>query len=451
MSNTNFCSASPGDIEHMLKAVGAESFDDLFSHIPAELQTRDFETVPAGLSEMEMLAQTRRLASRNASGLVNFCGGGFYDHFIPAAVGALAGRGEFFTAYTPYQPEASQGTLQAIYEYQTAIVRLTEMDAANASLYDGGTALFEGLSMALRITDKPRVLVDEGVNPIYRTMLRSYTANLNIQYTEIPVSGGGVDRKAFFDAFQQGDVAAAVVQNPNFFGCVEDLSDIADAAHAAGALMVMSVYPVSLGLLTTPGEMGADIATGEGQSLGLPLAFGGPYLGFMAVRMAHVRRMPGRIVGATRDAQGRRGFVLTLQAREQHIRRDKATSNICTNEALCALRALIHLTLLGREGFVDLARACAANAEYACARLTRIPGVTLAFDRPFFNEVAIRLPRDASEVAGHLVDQGIAAGFPVSRYYRDMDRVLLLAFTEKRTREEIDILAARIEAAVGGG
>lgn len=446
MANTNFCSASPEDIQAMMAAAGVKSFDDLFSHIPAELQTDDFR-IPHGLSELEMLQGARALASRNATHLINFCGGGFYDHFIPAAVDALSGRGEFFTAYTPYQPEASQGTLQAIYEYQTAVVRLTGLDVSNASLYDGGTALFEGLSMALRITDRPRVLVDEGVNPIYRTMLRSYTRNLHIEYREIPVTRGGTDRAAILKALDD-QVAAVVVQNPNFFGCVDDYTDLAAAAHKAGALLVMSVYPVSLGLLRTPGEMGADVATGEGQSLGLPLAFGGPYLGFMAVRKEHVRRMPGRIVGATQDAQGRRGFVLTLQAREQHIRRDKATSNICTNEALCALRALIHLCLLGKQGFVDTARVCAANAEYAFGRLTAIPGVRAAFDRPFFNELAIELPCDASDIAGRLIDQGIAAGFPVSRYYRDMDRVLLLAFTEKRTKEEIDLLALRLEAAM---
>ncbi len=446
MAHTEFVSASADDLRAMLAAVSASSFDDLFSAIPAELQEDDFH-LPPGLSEMEMLRELRALAARNSTGLINFCGGGFYDHYIPAAVGALASRGEFFTAYTPYQPEASQGTLQAMYEYQTAIARLTGMDAANASLYDGGTALFEALSMALRETGRPRILIDEGVNPIYRTMLRSYTRNLDIDYREVPMAGGVADRAAI-GAMLDSRVACVIVQNPNFFGCADEISDLAAAAHAAGALFVMSVYPVSLALLKTPGEMGADIATGEGQSLGLPLAFGGPYLGFMAVRRELVRRMPGRIVGATEDAAGRRGFVLTLQAREQHIRREKATSNICTNEALCALRALIHLCLLGREGFVELARVCAANAEYAAGRLTAIPGVRLAFDRPFFNELALELPREASEVVGRLIDQGIAAGFPVSRYYQGMDRVLLLAFTEKRTKEEIDLLAARLEAAL---
>ncbi len=443
---TNFTSASSDDIQRMLSAVGARSVDDLFADIPAEWQTDDFR-LPPGLSEMEMLREIRALAARNSAQLVNFCGGGFYDHFIPSAVDALASRGEFFTAYTPYQPEASQGTLQAIFEYQTMIARLTQMDVANASLYDGGTALFEAVMMGLRITERPRVLVDEGVNPIYRTMLRSYTRNLQIEYEEIPLRNGGTDREAIRSRLDE-HTAVLVLQNPNFFGCVDDYSDLADAAHRAGALAILSVYPISLALLKPPGDMGMDIATGEGQSLGLPLSFGGPYLGFMATRRAHVRQMPGRVVGVTQDKRGRRGFVLTLQAREQHIRREKATSNICTNEALCALRALIFLCLLGREGFVELARTCAANATYALQRLTRIPGVRRAFERPFFNEFALVLPRDASEVVGRLLDHGIAAGFPVSRYYRDMDRVLLLAFTEKRTKEEIEILAARLESAL---
>jgi glycine dehydrogenase subunit 1 len=374
MAHTNFWSASEAEIKAMMDTVGVSSFDELFAAIPAELQAPD-PAIPDGLSEMEMLAVLRRLSARNAAHLVNFCGGGFYDHFIPSAVGQLAGRGEFFTAYTPYQPEASQGTLQAIYEYQTAMVRLTGMEVSNASLYDGGTALFEAVTMAMRLTDRTAVVIGAGVNPIYRTMLRSYLANLHIDCREVPLAADGRADRAALRAAVDDSVAAVVLQNPNFFGCVDDLSDVAEMAHDAGALMIASVYPVAQALLKTPGEMGADIAVGEGQSLGLPLSFGGPYLGFMTTRKKHVRRMPGRIVGVTRDAQGRRGFVLTLQAREQHIRRDKATSNICTNQALCALRALIHLTLLGKEGLVRQATVCAANAEYAFGRLTAIPGV----------------------------------------------------------------------------
>ena len=290
--------------------------------------------------------------------------------------------------------------------------------------------------------------MDEGVNPIYRTMLRSYLAGLNIACREVPMKDGRADRAALGAALGS-DAAAVVVQNPNFFGVCDDLSDVSAMARAAGAMTVMSTYPVALGILKTPGEMGADIATGEGQCLGLPLSFGGPYLGFMATLKKHIRRMPGRVVGVTRDQDGRRGFVLTLQAREQHIRRDKATSNICTNQALCALRALIHLTLLGKEGFVQLARVCAANAEYAFQRLTSIPGVRARFDAPFFNEFALDLPKPAADIIGMLSDHGIAAGFPVGRYYRGMENVLLLAFTEKRTKEEIDVLASRLEAAVG--
>jgi len=444
MSHTTFLGSGSAEQQAMLAAIGAKSFDDLFADVPAEFQTADFK-IADGCSELEMLQVLRGLAAKNST-LTNFCGGGFYDHFIPSAVDALASRGEFFTAYTPYQPEASQGTLQAIYEYQTAIARLTDMEAANASLYDGGTALFEGLMMALRITGRNKVLVCEGVNPIYRTMLKCYTANLSIAYEEVPLAGGLADRAAFTVKLDQ-TVAAVLVQNPNFFGCLDDLSDLVTAAHAVGALAVFSVYPMSLGMVQTPGAMGADVVTGEGQSLGLPLSFGGPYLGFMATRKAYVRKMPGRIVGATHDAQGRRGFVLTLQAREQHIRREKAMSNICTNEALCALRATIYLALMGKEGFARCAYQCAARAAYAFDRLRAIPGVKATYaDRHFFNEFAVTLPRDAGEVISALIERGIAAGFPVGRYYPGMQNVLLLACTEKRTKAEVDILAAHLES-----
>jgi glycine dehydrogenase subunit 1 len=444
MPHTSFCAASDAERRAMLEAVGAKSFDDLFVDVPKEYQTESFN-VPEGRSELEIMQSLRGLAARNSGRLINFCGAGFYDHFIPAAVDSLAGRGEFYTAYTPYQPECSQGTLQAIYEWQTAITRLTDMEAANASLYDGGTALFEGLMMALRITGRNRVLVDEGVSPIYRTMLRCYTRNLSIEYEEIPMAAGVADR----DAFQRNlnnNVAAVLLQNPNFFGCLDDLSDLVEATHAVGSLAVFSAYPLSLGLVKTPGAMGADIVTGEGQSLGLPLSFGGPYLGFMASLKKHVRKMPGRIVGATQDAHGRRGFVLTLQAREQHIRREKALSNICTNEALCALRALIYLSLMGKNGLIEAAQLCASRAAYARKRLKDIDGVRPTFAHHYFNEFAVTLPKDASDVVSALIDQGIAGGFPVGRYYKGMENVLLLAFTEKRTKEEIDILAAKLES-----
>ena len=449
MSKTPFCATSEQDQAAMFASLGIESFDDLFEGIPDHLRSHTMD-IPQGLSEMEMMQHLRRVASKNATGLVNFCGGGFYDHYIPAAVQALASRGEFYTAYTPYQPEASQGTLQAAYEYQTAICRLTGMEVANASLFDGGSALIEGAMMALRHTRRNRVLVDEGVSPIYREMLRTYTQNLSVEYAEVKLGKNGVaDRAAFTEALDT-NVGALVLQNPNFFGCLDQLSDVIDQAHSVGALAVVSVYPMALSHVETPGAMGADIVTGEGQSLGLPLNFGGPYLGFFAARKKLVRKMPGRIVGETADAQGRRGYVLTLQAREQHIRREKATSNICSNVQVCALRAIIYLSLVGREGFLEVGRECMDRASYAWHRLMAIDGIVPAFNRRFFNEFAIRLPRTAQAVVHDLIEQGIAAGFPVGRYYEDMDDILLLAFTEKRTKEEIDIFATKLESALKG-
>ncbi len=445
MKKTPFCAMSDQDQQVMFDSLGIRDFDDLFAAIPSSLRAKELN-IPEGISEMEMMQQIRKLARKNSTHLINFCGAGFYDHYIPAAVDALSSRGEFYTAYTPYQPEASQGTLQAAFEFQTAICRLTGMEVANASLFDGGTALFEGIMMALRDTKRNKVLVDEGVNPIYRTMLRCYTQNLSVDYREIALSKNGVaDRAAYSEALDE-EVGAVVLQNPNFFGCLDNLSELIEKTHAVGALAIMSVYPMSLSHVETPGAMGADIVTGEGQSLGLPLNFGGPYLGFMATTKKLVRKMPGRIVGETSDAQGRRGYVLTLQAREQHIRREKATSNICSNVQLCALRAIIYLSLVGREGFQEVGRDCMDRASYAWHKLTQIPGVRPAFNRRFFNEFAVRLPKDASDVVSALVDQGIAAGFPVGRYYKGMENVLLLSFTEKRTKEEIDILVAKLES-----
>lgn len=426
----------------MLRVLG-RSKDDLFAAIRPELRAA-FGDLPHGSSELEARQALGELAAKNRTDLISFLGGGFYDHFIPAAVDAVVSRGEFFTAYTPYQPEASQGTLQAIYEFQSAMCRLTGMDAANASLYDGGTALYEAAMMALRTTGRARIILDEAVNPIYRKMLRSYTTNLAIELQEFTCSDGLTDRERIAEHLDD-KTAAVIVQNPNFFGCVDDFSDIAELAHRAGALLIVSCYPISLGLLKTPGEMGADIVTAEGQSLGLPLSFGGPYLGIMATRRELVRKMPGRIVGRTTDADGRQGFVLTLQAREQHIRRAKATSNICTNESLCALAAVAYLTLLGKEGLVELARLCLAKTAYARTRLLAIPGVSARFEAPIFNEFVVELPRPAADVIGQLIEHGFAAGFPLSRYFQGMENSMLIAVTEKRTRGEIGMLAETLE------
>jgi len=430
--------------KEMLQDLGL-TMEQLFEDIPRDLRCAGLD-LPSGLSEQEVQQQLEHLAGLNADDLICFMGGGVYDHFIPAAINAITSRGEFYTAYTPYQPELSQGTLQAIYEYQSAICRLTEMEVANASVYDGGTALYEAIMMARRATRREKIILDDGVNPIYRQIVRTHVRSLPVELVEVAHADGQINRKEIWAQIDD-KTAAVVVQNPNFFGFIDDFTDIAETVHAQKALLIVSVHPLSLGILKTPGAMGADIVTGEGQSLGLPMSFGGPFLGFIATRMPHVRKLPGRIAGQTLDHQGRRGFVLTLQAREQHIRREKATSNICTNEALCALTALIYLSLAGKQGLKEIAQLCANKACYAYQRLTQIPQVKPHFDYQwFFNEFVIDLPLSAKEASEKLIEKGIAAGFPLSRYYKDMDKSLLIAVTEKRTKQQIDRLAQALEA-----
>ncbi|HAL45108.1 MAG: glycine dehydrogenase (aminomethyl-transferring) [Planctomycetes bacterium GWF2_42_9] len=440
----SFIANTPEQQKQMLSEIGL-SMDGLFADVPKEFLQKDFN-LPSAMSEFDVRNRLAELAGKNHIDLTCFLGGGFYDHFIPAAVYAIIGRSEFYTAYTPYQPELSQGTLQAIFEYQSMICRLTDMEASNASLYDGGTALYEAMMMALRITNRNKILIDDSVNPIYRVMIHSYTKNLSIDLEETKNDQGLANRKALLEKLDE-NTAAIIVQNPNFFGCVDDFADLADAAHKKGALLIVSCYPISLGILKTPGAMGADIVTGEGQSLGLAMSFGGPYLGFMATKKEYVRKMPGRIVGRTKDNQGRTGFVLTLQAREQHIRRDKATSNICSNEALCALTALVYSSLLGKEGLKQTAQLCADKASYALQRLTAVKNVRTRFQAKwFFNEFVVELPANAAEVAGKLIEKGFAAGFPLSRYYEGMENSLLIAVTEKRTKQQIGMLAEALEA-----
>jgi glycine dehydrogenase subunit 1 len=432
----------------MLSAIGVSSIKELFSDIDPSLKPKSFD-LPDGLSEYEVVSYLRSISLQNASCLKTFLGAGFYDHYIPAAVDAIAGRPEFYTAYTPYQPECSQGWLQAIYEYQTAICQLTGLDCANASLYDGGTALYEAAMMAIHATNKNKIIMDSGVNLIYRTMLYTYTSNLNIEFVETPVVHGQSARDEIYRHLDD-KTAAVIVQNPNFFGAIDDHSDIVEKAHANGALVIMSVYPISLGLLKTPGELGADIATGEGQSLGIPLSFGGPYLGFMACRRSLVRKMPGRIVGATTDKDGKRGFVLTLQAREQHIRREKATSNICSNEALCALRASVYLSLLGKNGISETARLNHDKCEYMKNSISRISGVQVKTSSPTFNEFTIVLNKNADVVVEKMIDRGFCAGFPLGRFYKGMNNYLLIAVTEKRTKQEIDHFTESLEKVLCG-
>ncbi|WP_243367715.1 aminomethyl-transferring glycine dehydrogenase subunit GcvPA [Fundidesulfovibrio soli] len=437
---------TPEDTRAMLGAIGAGSVEELFAEIPLALRPKSFD-LPGGLSEMATRQRIEDLAARNSNGMVSFLGAGFYDHYVPSAVDALISRGEFYTAYTPYQPEASQGTLQAIFEYQTAVARLMGMECANASVYDGGTALYEAMMMAVRQTKRVKVIVSETVSPIYRILLDTYTRNLKLTLVTVPHAKGGTDFAAMQAALDDA-TACVVVQNPNFFGCVEDASALFAAAKAKGALAIVSAYPVLQSVLKTPAAMGADIAVAEGQSLGLPLFFGGPYLGVMTSTKPLVRQMPGRIVGRTQDGQGRTGYVLTLQAREQHIRRQKATSNICSNQALCALRSLIHLSLLGEEGLARTARVSMENARYAAKKLTAIKGVELLSDKPFGNEFAITLPRSAQDVCLTLIEKGFVPGFPLGRYYQGMDNALLVCCTEKNSRRDIDILAAWMEDAI---
>jgi glycine dehydrogenase subunit 1 len=434
---------TPEDVSEMLSAIGAGSIADLFKDIQPAHAPRSFD-VPPGRSELEVARYVRSLARQNASGLILFTGGGYYDHYIPAAVPALAGRGEFFTAYTPYQPECAQGTLQALYEYQSGICALTGMDASNASLYDGGTALYEAAMMAVRLNGRTRIVVDGGVNPIFLSMLRSYTRHSGIECVEAPPRPGLGDRAELFRLIDER-TAAVIVQNPNFFGAVDDHTDIAEKAHACGAVLVQSVYPIALGLLKSPGETGADIAVGEGQPLGLPLSFGGPYLGFMAVKKNLLRKMPGRIVGQTIDAEGRRCFVNTLQAREQHIRREKASSNICTNAAFCAVQAAIYMSLLGRQGIRELAQLNLDKAAYLKKQVSLIPGVEIDLSVPVFNEFTVRLPGNAGDVVRRMIGRGFAAGFPLGRYDGHRTDSMVVAVTEKRTRQEMDAYAGHLK------
>ncbi|MBU1275495.1 MAG: aminomethyl-transferring glycine dehydrogenase subunit GcvPA [Proteobacteria bacterium] len=435
-----FTPHTPEDRAAMLAALGQGSVAELFEVIPERLRARAWD-LPPGMSEPEVGQYLAKLAGLNAQDLVCFLGGGFYDHHIPAAVDALISRGEFYTAYTPYQAEMSQGTLQSIFEYQSAICRLTGLDAANASMYDGGTAIYEAAMMAVRKTKRKKLIVCTSVSPIYRIMLKSYTVNLHLELVEADLS----DPSALQGLLDQ-DTAGLILQNPDFFGVLHDYAPHFEAVHAVKGLGILGCNPIALAVAKTPVEMGADIAVGEGQPLGLPLSFGGPYLGFMAAAEGLLRTMPGRIVGRAHDKEGRTGYCLTLQTREQHIRREKATSNICSNEALCALAAVIFLGLMGKQGLVELAELNMTQAAYARERLGAIPGVEAVDQGPWFNEFRVRLPIDARVAVSRMIDKGIAAGFPLGRYYPDQANNLLVAVTEKRSKEEIGYLAEGLEA-----
>ncbi|MGB8656229.1 MAG: aminomethyl-transferring glycine dehydrogenase subunit GcvPA [Candidatus Zixiibacteriota bacterium] len=428
--------------KEMLQRIGAKEFSELIRAIPESIRLRDQLKLPPPLSELELTRLLGDRAARNQDGgrTVSFLGGGAYDHFVPAIVDHIISRSEYYTAYTPYQAEVSQGTLRTIYEFQSLICELTGMDVANASMYDGATAAAEAALMAHAHTGRSEILVAGSLNPNYREVLNTYCGSIKMKVNTLPLEEGLVDVEAAKKKISD-QVACVIIQTPNFFGLLERVKEIEPLVHAAGALLVLVCDPISLGIFKTPGEYHADIAVGEGQALGINLSLGGPYLGYFACRQNLVRKMPGRIVAATTDAQGRTGFVLTLQTREQHIRREKATSNICTNEALCALAACVYLSLMGKSGIREVAELCLQKSHYASQRITQVQGFKMRFAAPFFKEFVIDTPIPPRRIVKSLLKKGIFAGVDLSLFDRKLKNQLLVCVTEKRTKEEIDSLA----------
>jgi glycine dehydrogenase subunit 1 len=445
---TRYTSVTDADREEMLAAIGVASIEDLFADIPAELRLKSPLKLGVGLSEQEVYDELRALAARNVSteDEVSFLGAGMYDHYVPALVDAITSRSEFLTPYTPYQPEVSQGTLQAMFEYQTAISELTGLPISNASVYEGPSAVAAAGYVA-KLSHPPggrdKFIISRGVHPHSREALATLARGWDMEVIEAPLHNGVTVLPELGD-----DVSAVIVQQPNFLGAVEDLEALAASAHQAGALAVCACDPLPLALLRSPGECGVDIAVGEGQTLGNRLDYGGPSFGFFAATEALIRRIPGRIAGETRDLDGKRGFVLTLQTREQHIRREKATSNICTAQALNALAGVIYLSWLGRQGIVELAELMLRRTAYARERLAEIDGVVLIHDQPVVREFAVALDAPVDRVIARCLDRGVNPGYPLSRDYAEHADGLLVAITERRTRAEIDRLAAALEAAV---
>jgi len=439
------------DRRQMLDAIGAGSVDTLFADVPEGLRLKRPLKIPPALAEAELVKRLAALAERNADAdrYNSFLGAGCYDHFSPAIIGHLVLRGEFLTAYTPYQPEISQGTLQALFEYQTLVCQLTGMEVSNASMYEGASATAEAILMAHRITGRAEVVVARAVHPEYRQVARTYAAQVGLIFREVAFTEAGVTDLAAVQHALGPQTACLVVQSPNFFGGVEDLVPLAEAAHAVGALCVVSVAePIALGLLKSPGECGADLVTGEGQGLGTGMNYGGPALGFLATREQYVRHLPGRLVGQTADREGRTGYVLTLATREQHIRREKATSNICTAESLIALMATIYLVSLGPQGLREAALQNLRKAAYAKGRLAKVPGCSLRFGGPTFNEFVVQTKKKKpAALLAQLRKKQIIGGVDLGHFYPELADCLLLCVTERKTRDEIDALCA----ALGGG
>lgn len=435
------------DRADMLKAIGVSSVAELFTDIPERVRFQGELEIPKALSEPELLSHLKQLAGKNISfdQTISFLGAGVYQHHIPSVVQHVISRSEFYTAYTPYQPELSQGELQAMFEFQTMICELTGMDVANSSMYDGATAVAEAANLAVSGTRRNKIVISQAVHPETREIVQTYAKGLGWTVTEVSTVEGRTDLTAL-EKSVDGKTAAVIVQSPNFFGAIEDLAAIEPIIHGQKGLFVVSSNPLSLGLLKSPGEYGADLVVGDAQPFGIPASFGGPHCGYFATTKKWMRRVPGRIVGQTVDEEGTRGFVLTLQAREQHIRRDKATSNICSNQALNALAASVYLTALGKQGIRDVAYLNMQKAHYAKQRLLQVPGVTEAFTAPFFNEFVIQLNRPVGEVNQALISKGIIGGYDLEQIDADFAQMMLLAVTELRTKAEIDRLAEELEA-----
>ncbi|MBI4530774.1 MAG: aminomethyl-transferring glycine dehydrogenase subunit GcvPA [Candidatus Latescibacteria bacterium] len=438
---------TPAEIDAMCRELGIGTPEELFKVIPEALRIQGLRLPPPS-TELEIWREMNRVNDQllHDGPRLSFVGGGAYEHFIPSVVHEVVSRGEFYTAYTPYQPEVSQGTLQTIFEFQTMICELTGMEVANASMYDGASAFAEATLMALRIhQERRKIIVSQTVHPFYRSVVRTYLQGLDVELVEIPWGYGGTVDMTHLQEASMKDVAAVMVQQPNIFGCLEPVGHVGELLRETATVYVAAVNPISLGVLTPPGDYGTDIAVGDGQPLGIPISFGGPYVGFFASKMEYIRKMPGRIVGETVDVHGQRAYVMTLQTREQHIRRERATSNICTNQALCALMTTVYLAAMGPKGLEEVSQLNWEMSHRAAERLIRIPGVDLVFDSPFFNEFAIETPLPAAEVLAHLMTRGICGGIDLGRWYRGMERAILVCVTEMKTDEDIEAFAEALE------
>lgn len=425
------------DRREMLRKIGVNSIEDILDTIPKELRLNKPLDIPS-LSEMELLREINALAHQNNEDLICFAGGGVYDHFIPSAINTILSRPEFTTAYTPYQPEVSQGTLQVIYEFQTHICRLTGMDVANASMYDGASAAAEAIALAVKSTRRKKVLISETVSPMVREVINTYLSGTDIEQIILPMKNGlaDIDELSTLDK----TIACVLIAQPNFFGCLEQIETIEEKIHAVGGLLIMSVDPIAQALLKTPNEYKADIVVGEGQPLGIPLSYGGPLLGFFAANAKLMRNLPGRIAGRTKDIEGQTGYTLILQTREQHIRREKATSNICTNQALCATMATVYMTLMGKAGLKKAALLSAEKAQEVAKKINEIDGFSFYFNNPFIREFAIKTPKPASQIIESLLEKKILSGIDANRWYRGYEDCLIIALTEKRSVDDIENL-----------